>query len=518
MCGGNTRSRTQPTRGNTHEHADGFSCTRLQRRRLQHLNQSDIDSVLSARLSRRNLLRGSVGTAATALLGSVGLAACGGGDDDAALLRPHANGNAARLFAPWQVAGRQSIRAHGVHRVGADRRWRPARLGVSAFKNDGPTPATTAVRATTTTAWSISAVATGTRDRRQQRPGLLGINHEIRSTQALPARQRPPRHTPRPAGETDIEVDCPRCRPSSRSPRRRQVRLRAGLRLQPPHHRRDRSTSPARRAAMRSWSPGSRPTAPDPRHPEQLRHRQYALGHLLTCEENWAGYFFRAAGDPARATAKANVCAGRATAATSRYGGCTSRYGWDTTGSDDKYARWNTSARRRRPTAATTTATRSTPGLGGRDRSLRHATSVATKRTALGRFAHEGAASPSRVAGKPLAFYMGDDARNEYIYKYVSNGEVDSGRRRRAPTDGRGRQVPGRRHAVCREVQRRRHRPGSSSRIANPLIAGYAAYAFADQADVRSMPASPPTPSAPRRWTAPSGPACTRSPARSTSP
>ncbi|WP_380298620.1 hypothetical protein [Ideonella paludis] len=38
-------------------------------------------TVLDARLSRRNILRGSVGTAATALFGSISLAACGGGDD-----------------------------------------------------------------------------------------------------------------------------------------------------------------------------------------------------------------------------------------------------------------------------------------------------------------------------------------------------------------------------------------------------------------------------------------------------
>ena len=48
------------------------------------------DSVLAARLSRRSLLRGGVGTAATALLGGVSLAACGGGDDDPAPATPTA--------------------------------------------------------------------------------------------------------------------------------------------------------------------------------------------------------------------------------------------------------------------------------------------------------------------------------------------------------------------------------------------------------------------------------------------
>ncbi len=41
------------------------------------------------------------------------------------------------------------------------------------------------------------------------------------------------------------------------------------------------------------------------------------------------------------------------------------------------------------------------------------------KRTSLGRFAHEDSACRA-VVGQPLAFYMGDDSRGEYIYKFVS--------------------------------------------------------------------------------------------------
>ena len=42
------------------------------------------------------------------------------------------------------------------------------------------------------------------------------------------------------------------------------------------------------------------------------------------------------------------------------------------------------------------------------------------KRTALGRFAHENCAYAPVEQGKPVVFYMGDDARGEYIYKFVS--------------------------------------------------------------------------------------------------
>lgn len=46
------------------------------------------------------------------------------------------------------------------------------------------------------------------------------------------------------------------------------------------------------------------------------------------------------------------------------------------------------------------------------------------KRTALGRFAHEGA-NPIIARDGRLAVYMGDDAKFEYVYKFVSHQKVD---------------------------------------------------------------------------------------------
>lgn len=51
--------------------------------------------------------------------------------------------------------------------------------------------------------------------------------------------------------------------------------------------------------------------------------------------------------------------------------------------------------------------------------------SVAVKRSAMGRFAHEGCSFGTPRAGKPLAFYMGDDARFEYLYRFVSDEPWD---------------------------------------------------------------------------------------------
>jgi secreted PhoX family phosphatase len=45
---------------------------------------------------------------------------------------------------------------------------------------------------------------------------------------------------------------------------------------------------------------------------------------------------------------------------------------------------------------------------------------VPVKRTHLGRFAHEGVVFAPAVEGQPIVLYSGDDARFEYIYKFVS--------------------------------------------------------------------------------------------------
>lgn len=208
-------------------------------------------------------------------------------------------------------------------------------------------------------------------------------------------------------------------------------------------------------------------------------------GTLVSGEENWAGYFTRNATDDAARTAAGYA---KSVTALKRYGraqGATSRHGWESvvTG-EDKYRRWEISL-----TGASADGSDdyrnelNTFGyiveIDPYDKSM-----AARKRTALGRFAHEAASFSIPVEGKPLAVYQGDDSRGEYIYKFVSTKNWTAADANRADRLAVGSEYldDGKLHVAKFNAD------GSGEwielSIANPAIAGYATYPFADQADV----------------------------------
>jgi secreted PhoX family phosphatase len=139
-------------------------------------------------------------------------------------------------------------------------------------------------------------------------------------------------------------------------------------------------------------------------------------GTAITCEENWAGYF-RRSGDNANRGAKELT-------ALSRYGvtSTTGNNEWSTVVASDPA---NTLFRRWDARAGTGTATddfRNEPNQFGWVVEIDPyaPTSTPHKRTALGRLGHEGCWPGAFVVGKKPAWYMGDDSRREYIYKFVS--------------------------------------------------------------------------------------------------
>jgi len=137
-------------------------------------------------------------------------------------------------------------------------------------------------------------------------------------------------------------------------------------------------------------------------------------GTYLTCEENYAGYFKRT-----NTTGRtANELASEARNGVTSTSG---RERWssisDASPTDD-YARWDITI----TGASATDDYRNAANTFGFNVEIDPfaPTSTPKKRTAMGRFAHEGAWVGPVTVGKPVVFYMGCDSRGEYIYKFVS--------------------------------------------------------------------------------------------------
>lgn len=138
-------------------------------------------------------------------------------------------------------------------------------------------------------------------------------------------------------------------------------------------------------------------------------------GTYLTCEENWPGIFVNKGTRPAD-----QVRIGVATSS--------GQYGWESAAGDrsedhDEFARFDITPRG----ASATDDYRNEASTYGYIVEIDpyDARARAVKRTALGRFRHEGCCPGLPVAGKPLVWYMGDDSNNEYLYKFVSDAVWD---------------------------------------------------------------------------------------------
>jgi secreted PhoX family phosphatase len=442
------------------------------------------DSILSARLSRRNILRGSVGTAASALFGSAVLAACGGGDDPA----PAAPTETLLGFDAVDKSLLDSVvvptgyTATALYALGD-----PLAAGVADYRNDG-TDTDFENRAGDhhdgmewfglSAAGAASATAT---DR-----GLLAVNHEAttdenRSSFFLHA-DGGTSALPRPAAEVDKElaihgVSVVEVRKTGTawatvtdSSFNRRLTTLTDIEIAGPARgnallvTKHSTTGTTTRGTLNNCGTGKTP-----------------WGSFVTGEENWSGYFTRPVGDDA---ARGND---KSVTALNRYGraeGAGSRHGWESAGADDVYARW-INAKTGVSTDGSDDYRNELNGMGYIvELDPYTKTKAAKKRTALGRFAHESAAFGRPVAGQPIAVYQGDDSRNEYIYKFVSTAPWDA-----ADADPADRLATGDKYLDSGKLYAAKFNADGSGEwvelsITTPAVGAYAGYAFADQADV----------------------------------
>lgn len=382
-------------------------------------------NILDAGMKRRSVLRGGVGAAMATMFGAVGLTGCGGGDSDSPAPAP--TETLLGFTAVAKNTDDDSTVPEGYTATTIFATGDPMAVGVAALANNG-----------NDTDWfnragdchdgiqyfGLSAAGAPDAANGNDR-ALLAMNHEYITPWILHAAG--PSARPRPASETDKEVACHGVSVieiaknsagvfefvqdsdfNRRLTGETAIEISGPVRGHPLLVTAFSTNGTRTRGSMNNCGNGKTP-----------------WGTLLTTEENWSGYYFRAAGDDALRTAKVNAIFqryGRNATATSA---AASRYGWETSGADDKYRRWNTSV--------------VGVSVDGSD-DYRHEwfgqgwmvemdpydpTSVIKKRSALGRFAHENGAFGLPVAGQPLAVYMGCDSQNEYVYKYVSNAVWD---------------------------------------------------------------------------------------------
>ena len=450
-------------------------------------------TVLEARLSRRSLLRGGAATAASALLGAIGLSGCGGSDNDTvtaptppvATNPPPADKllgfTAVSKSLADTVVVPAGYTASILYALGD-----PLTASTAAYKNDG-TDTDFENRAgdhhdgmeffPLSSSNGPSATAN---DR-----GLLAMNHEATTDEKLSSffvhANGGTMSLPRPALEVDKEMalhglsvvevrrNGSKWEYLKESSFNRRVHQQTDVEISGPVRGNalvvtKYSTNGTRiRGTLNNCGTGKTP-----------------WNTYLSGEENWAGYFTRAAGDDAARGDKS-------VASLNRYGrsqGAASRHGWETGGTEDKYQRWNIS-KKGASLDGSDDYRNEMNGMGYIvEMDAYDKTKSIKKRTALGRFAHESAVFGKPVVGQPLAVYMGDDSRNEYIFKFVSNAvwaAADA-----TPAD---RIATGDKYLDSGKLYVAKFNADGSGQwielsITNTAIASYAGYKFADQADV----------------------------------
>jgi len=447
------------------------------------------ESILAVRLSRRNFLLGSASSSAMAIFGGVSLTALAGYDSEEAV--------AATLAPAERKLGFKAVAKTIADVVSVPEGYNysvicalgdPLRAATAAYKNDGTDDDYENRFGDHHDGMEYFGLSTtGTPDPASNDRALIGMNHEATTNNEFSScflhANGGTNTLPRPTAELDKEM-------AIHGIAVFEIKKTAGefgyvknsdfnFRIHP--NTPVEIHGPARGNALlvTQYSPTAEMTRGTLNNCGTGRT---PWGTLLTGEENWAGYFTRVSSDNA-------VRNDKSVTSLNRYGrlaGLKSRHGWegDTTNAarDSKYRRWEISQ-----TGATAADDyRNELNCVGYivEVDPYDKTRTARKRTAMGRFAHEAAAFSTATVGKPLAVYQGDDARSEYIYKWVSEEKWSA-----ADATASDRLAVGDKYLDNGKLYVAKFNADGTGNwielaFSNPAIAGYAAYRFADQADV----------------------------------
>ncbi|MBK6866770.1 MAG: PhoX family phosphatase [Burkholderiales bacterium] len=440
-----------------------------------------MDTILAARLSRRGALKGGVGATTAALLGGVGLSACGGSDDGdekpapapavklnfAAVAKTHAD----------QVTIADGYQVSILHALGD-----PMMFGDESWKDDGSETSESYQRRIGDghDGMYFFGMKDGKFDASTSASGLLCVNHEY---VVAPYGLHPAGSTTvdgkRPASEVDKEI-------YAHGASVVEVKRKAGsndmeMVRGSKYNRRVHSATP-----MDMGGPAAgnakliTKLSPDGKQAFGMNNNcangYTPWGTYLTCEENYLNVIGRAAGDDAGRSASEIV-------ALKRYGlpeGRKSPYAWDTA-EGEQFQRWNSKISAASAAADYRNVFNSFGWVVEIDPFRPDSKPV--KRSALGRFNHEGAWPAPAKAGEPIVIYSGDDARNEYVFKFVSDAKWD-------PKDVNGGMAVGAKYLDKGTLYAAKFNDDGSGEWLeltfgkNGIDSKNALYPFADQADV----------------------------------
>ncbi len=438
-----------------------------------------IAQVLDARLSRRGLLRGALGATGVGTLAASGLSGCAStGTLPAAAtqlgFKPVAKGLADAVVVP------EGYTAQIVYALGD-----PLTANTPAFKNDG-TDTDFGNRAGDHhdgMEW-FGLDAAGKPSATASMRGLIAMNHEATTDEKLSSffihANGGTATLPRPATEVDKELMIHGLSVVEMQSDGRQWAYKPGSTF-------NRRITTLSEASIHGAARGSehlitKYDATGTKARGTLNNcgsGKTPWGTYVSGEENWFGYFFRDAKDDEARKKDKQV------QALNRYGrkaGAASRHGWESAGSDDRFVRWNNSARG----ATAKDDYRNEMNTFGYVVELDpyEPKAALRKRTSLGRMGHENITFARVSAGQPVVAYMGDDARGEYIYKFVSDAKWDP-----ADATGANRLAAGDKYLDKGTLYVARFKDDGTGEwielsMKNPVIEGSSYFEFKSDADV----------------------------------